>query len=36
MDLNDFLIQSNALDIQLLRNLITQSHVDRFREYINK
>ena len=36
MDLNDFLIHSKALDIQLSRNLITQFHDDRFREYINK
>ena len=32
MDLNDFLIHSNALNIQLSRNLIMQSHGDRFRE----
>ena len=36
MDLNDFLIRSNVLNIQLSRNLITQSHRDRFCEYINK
>ena len=36
MDLNDFLIHNNALNIQLSPNLITQSHEDRFREYINK
>ena len=36
MDLNDFLIHSNALNIRLSRNLITQSRGDRFREYINK
>ena len=35
MDLNDFLIHSNALNIRLSRNLITQSRRDRFREYIN-
>ena len=35
MDLNDFLFHSNALNIGLSRNLITQSHGD-FREYINK
>ena len=35
MDLNDFLFHSNALNIGLSRNLITQSHRD-FREYINK
>ena len=36
IDLNDFLIHSNALNIPLLRNLITQSHGDSFYEYINK
>ena len=36
MDLIDFLIHSNALNIRLLRNLITQSHGDRFHEYIHK
>ena len=36
MDLNDFLIHSNALNIRLSRNLITQSRENRFREYINK
>ena len=36
MDLNDFLILSNALNIRLSRNLITQSHGDRFRKYISK
>ena len=36
MDLNDFLIRSNVLNIRLSRNLITQSHRDRFCEYINK
>ena len=36
MDLNDFLIHSNALNIRLPRNLITPSHGDRFHEYINK
>ena len=36
MDLNDFLIHSKALNIQLSRNLITQSYGDRFHEYINK
>ena len=35
MDLNDFLIHNNALNIRLSRNLITQSRRDRFREYIN-
>ena len=35
MDLNDFLIHSNALNIRLSRNLITQSHGDRFHKYIN-
>ena len=34
--MNDFLIHSNSLDIRLLRNLITQSRGDGFREYINK
>ena len=36
MDLNNFLIYSNALSIRLSRNLVTQSHGDRFREYVNK
>ena len=36
MDLNDFLIHSNALNIRLSRNLITQSCRDRFHKYINK
>ena len=36
MDLNKFLIHSNALNIRLSRNLITQSRRDRFREHINK
>ena len=36
MDLNDFSIHSNALNIRLLHNLIMQSHGDHFREYINK
>ena len=36
MDLNDFLIHSNALNIRLSRNLITQSCRDRLHEYINK
>ena len=36
MDLDEFLIHSNALNIQLSRNLITQSRGDRFREYTNK
>ena len=36
MDLNDFLIHSNALNIRLSGNLITQSIGDRFCEYINK
>ena len=36
MDLNDFLIHSYALNTRLSRNLIMQSHGDRFREYINK
>ena len=36
IDLNDFLIHSNALYIGLSCNLITQSHGVRFCEYINK
>ena len=36
MDLNDFLIRSNALNIWLSLNLITQPHGHRFREYTNK
>ena len=36
MDLNDFLIHSNTLNIRLFRNLITQFRGDRFHEYINK
>ena len=36
MDLNDFLIRNNVLNIRLSRNLITQSNRDRFCEYINK
>ena len=36
MDLNAFLIRSNALNIRLPRNLFTQSHGTIFREYINK
>ena len=36
MDLNDFLINCNALNNRLSPNLITQSRGDRFREYINK
>ena len=36
IDLNDFLIQSNALNIGLSHKLITLSHEDRFREYICK
>ena len=36
MDLNGFLIRSNALNIQLSRNLFAQSHGNFFREYINK
>ena len=36
MNLNDFLIYRNTLTIWLSRNLITQSHGDRFRECINK
>ena len=36
MGLNDFLIYSNALNIQSPRNLITQSRKDLFREYLNK
>ena len=30
MDLSDFLIHSNALNIRLSCNLVTQSHVDHF------
>ena len=30
MDLNNFLIRSNVLNIQFLRNLVTQSHGDHF------
>ena len=36
MDLNDFFIPSNALDIRLSRDLITQSRGDGFHKYINK
>lgn len=36
MDLNNFLIHSNALKIRLLRSLITQLREDRCRENINK
>ena len=36
MDLNDFLIHSNALKIRLSRNLITQSDGGHYREYVNK
>ena len=36
MDLSDFLIPSNALNIQLSCNLIRQSRQDRFHEYIKK
>ena len=36
LHLNDFLNPSNALNICLSRNLITQSRGDHFREYINK
>ena len=36
MDLNDFLIHRNALNIRLSRNLTTQTHGDHFREYINE
>ena len=36
MDLNDFLIHSNPLNICLSRNLITQSRENRFRKYISK
>ena len=36
MDLNEILIDSNALNVRLSRNLITQSCGDHFREYINK
>ena len=36
IDLNDFLIQSNALNIELSHKLITLSHENRFREYICK
>ena len=35
MDLNDFLIHTNALIILLSRNLITKSHGDRVLEYID-
>ena len=33
MDLNDFLIQSNTLNIGMSRNLFTEPQGDRFREY---
>ena len=36
MVLNDFLIHSNVLNIQLSRNLFTQTRGDRFHERINK
>ena len=36
MDLNDFLIHSNALNTRLSPNLVTQPLGDRFRKYINK
>ena len=36
MDLNDFLTPSNALNIRLSRDLITQSSEDGSHEYINK
>ena len=36
MDFNDLLIHINALNIQLSRNLITQSRRDHFHVYINK
>ena len=36
MDLKDFLVCSNALNIQFSRNLITQSYGNRFRDYMNK
>ena len=36
MDLNDLLIHSNALNIRLSRNLITQSRGNRFCEYMQK
>ena len=36
MDLNDFLIHSNTLNIRLSRNLNFAIYGDRFREYINK
>ena len=32
MDLNEFSIHSNALNIRYSRNLITQFHGDSFRE----
>ena len=35
MELNGFLTHSNALNIRLSHNLITQSRGDRFCEYIN-
>ena len=34
MDVNDFLIHSNTLNIRLSRNLIAQSRGDHFCEYI--
>ena len=36
MDLNDFFIRIKALITRMSRNLYTQSHEDRFLEYINK
>ena len=36
MDLKDFLVCSNALNIQFSRKLITQSYGNRFRDYMNK
>ena len=36
MNVNDFFIRSNDLNIRLSRNLITQFHGDRFRKYKNK
>ena len=36
MDLNDFLIYSNTLNIRLFRNLNTKFRGDCFHEYINK
>ena len=36
MDLIDFLIYINALNILLSRNLITQFHGNHFRNYTNK